>query len=201
VSQAVYTALTADGRAQLTGGNVETTSGTSTSSSTRAASISLGGVAVESVVVTHDTSFDSNLAAVSTDVGHTIDGSLGGDFLHDFYVTIDYPASTVSLARFSDLGFAVDQAEQIGLALEPQGSNYAVAAVSSAVAAKGVSAGDIVASIDGVDLSGLAAAQALLLLYGAVGSTKTVTFGTAAQVENQSLGLVVEEFLPLPATP
>ena len=40
--------------------------------------------------------------------------------------------------------------------------------------------------------------QATLLLYGPVGSTKTVTFGAAAQLTNQSLALVVEEFLPLP---
>jgi hypothetical protein len=180
----------------MTGG-VETTSGVSSSSLARAASIVVGGVEVDSVVVAHDTSFDTNLGAVSMDAGQTIDGSLGGDFLHDFYVTVDYAASTVHLARYSDLGFAVDQGEQIGIGLEAEGSDYVVSGTSSAAAAKGISVGDLVVAIDDVNLSGLSLAQASLPLFGKVGSTKTVKFGSAAQVENQTLSLLVEEFLPL----
>jgi hypothetical protein len=197
VSQTVYAALTADGRAQLMGGSVETTSGTSTSTITRAKSMIVGGVEVDSLLVTHDTSFDTNLQAISTDVGHTIDGSLGGDFLHDFHLTIDYPATTLHFERYTDLSFAVDQAEQIGISLEQQGSQWTVAAVSSTAAAKGVSAGDMVVAIDGVDLDGLDLAQGLVPLYGPVGATKQVKFGQAAQVANQTIALPVEEFLPL----
>jgi len=197
VSQAAFSALTADGRVQITGGSTETTGGTSTSSLTRAASVAVGGVTVDSVVVAHDTSFDTNLAAISTDVGKTIDGSLGGDFLHDFFVTIDYPASTVHLARYSDLSWAIDQGEQIGIALEASGSSYVIEGASPTVAGMGVSNGDVVDSIDGVPLSGLSLAQETVLLYGPVGSTKSVHFGTAAQVENQTLTMTVEEFLPL----
>jgi hypothetical protein len=196
VSQAAFTALTADGRTQIQTGGVETTSGVSTTSLARAASVGLGGAEVDSVVVAHDPSFDSNLAAISMDAGQTIDGSLGGDFLHDFYVTVDYVASTLHLARYSDLGFAVDQAEALGIALETDGNDYAVSAVSTAAGAQGISVGDAVTSIDDVDLSGLALSQATLLLYGKVGSTKVVTFGAAQQVANETVTMVVEEFLP-----
>jgi hypothetical protein len=196
VSQAAFTALTADGRTQIMTGGVETTSGTSTTSLARAAKIIVGGVEVDSVVVAHDTSFDTNLASVSMDAGQTIDGSLGGDFLHDFFVTIDYAASTVQFARYSDVGFAVDDAEALGIALEAEGNDYDVSAVSTAAAAQGISVGDTVLAIDDVALSGLALSQATLPLYGKVGSTKVVKFGAAQQVANQSLTMVVEEFLP-----
>jgi len=196
VSQAAFTALTADGRTQIQTSGVETTSGVSTTSLARAASVGVGGAEVDSVVVAHDPAFDTNLAAISMDAGQTIDGSLGGDFLHDFYVTVDYAASTVQLARYSDLGFAVDQAESLGIALTAEGNDYAVSAVSTAASAQGIDAGDTVTSIDGVDLSGLTLSQATLLLYGKVGSTKIVKFGAAQQVANETLTMVVEEFLP-----
>jgi hypothetical protein len=199
VSQAAYTALTADGRAQLMGGEVETTSGTSTTSLTRAASIVVDSVEVDSVVVTHDPSFDTNLAAISMDAGETIDGSLGGDFLHDFYVTVDYPSTTLHLARYSDLFFAIDEAEQIGIGLNAGSSEYFVSGTSTAAAALGITVGDQVVSIDGIDLTGLTVAQATLPLFGRVGSTKSVKFGTAANVANQTVTMVVEEFLPLPS--
>jgi len=198
VSATAYAALTTDGRAQLDGGTVETTSGTSTSSLTRAKSIVVGGVEVDNVVVAHDTSFDQNLGAIGTDVGHTIDGSLGGTFLHDFYVTVDYPAREVHLARYSDLSFAVDPAERLGIELAPGISNsYVVAAVSSTATAQGISAGDQVVSIDGVDLAGLALAQVGVLEFGAVGQTKQVVFGQAVNVPGKTLEVAIEELLPL----
>ena len=91
LSDAAYSAITADGRVMIDGGMTQTTSGTSDSSITRVASIVVGGAEVDNAVITHDTSFDSNLDEVSGDVGQTIDGSLGGTFLHNFFVTVDYP--------------------------------------------------------------------------------------------------------------
>src|SRR3984957_6223546 len=57
VNQAVCSALTADGRVQLSGGTVDTTSGKSSASFTRAKTISVGGVQASGVVVAHDTDF------------------------------------------------------------------------------------------------------------------------------------------------
>jgi hypothetical protein len=195
VSQAAFSAITKDGRPTVSGGSVETTTGTSTSTLARVSSISVGGADVSSVVISHDTSFDMNLADVSTDVGHTIDGSLGGTFLDNFFVTIDYPNTKLHLAPYSDTSSVVDPAEQIGIALAPQNGSYVVAAAIGDAASQGVVAGNVVDSIDGQELGGLGIAQASILLYGKVGSTKQVTFGSAGSITGQTLTLTVLELL------
>ncbi len=199
LSEAAFSALTSDGRVQLSSGSAETTSGTSSVSLTRAASVVLGGVDVDSVVVAHDSSFDQNLAAVSTDVGQTIDGSLGGTFLHDFYVTVDYSAETISLARYEDTSFALDPGEHLGLDLEiDESGNYFVAQATGDAATKGVRAGDAILSIDGQTLSSLTTLEASVLLFGAVGASKVVAFGAAENVAFSSVAILVDETLPLP---
>ena len=204
VSQSVYSTLTADGRTQLNGGTVETTSGTSSSSTTRVASVvvggvgGVGGVEVDNVVVAHDTSFDSNLANVSDDAGETIDGSLGGTFLHNFYVTVDYPNKKLHLAPYTDLTFAIDPAELIGITLGTlAGGGYGVATVSTDASAVGVEVDDEIVAIDGETLSSLSVYEVAALLYGQVGATKQVTFGDAATLSNQTITLPVENQLPL----
>jgi len=199
VTQAAFTAITQDGRPTANGGTAETTEGTSTTTVARVSSVVVGGTGgaeVQSVVIAHDTSFDMNLEEVSTDTGQQIDGSLGGTFLHDFYVTVDYATAKVHFARYSDTSFAIDPAEQIGIALAQQGSNYVVAAADQAAAALGVTSGDVVTSIDGQLITGLPVAQASVLLFGKVGSTKMVAFGAAAHLGYQSVSLTVEELLP-----
>ncbi len=198
ISAAAYAALTSDGRTQLSGGTAQTTTGASTASITRAASVSVGDAVAQGIVVAHDTSFDSNLAAVSTDVGHTIDGSLGGTFLARFYVEIDYPAETLMLTPYSDPSFILDPAEHIGLTLEPAATGYVVAAASSDATAKGVAVGDAVVAIQGMTLSSLTPLQVATLGFGKVGSLQQVTFGAAQTLSGKSISLAVEETLPLP---
>ncbi len=198
LSQAAFTSLTSDGRAQISGGTAETTSGVSTSSITRAASVAVGGAVVESLIVAHDSSFDTNLAAVSTDVGETVDGSLGGSFLHDFYVVIDYAAQTITLTPYTDLGFILDAGEHIGITLGASAGTYVVADASADATAAGVQVGDEVVSIDGQVLTEVTSLEAETLLYGKVGSTKEVTFAAAQQLAGMTIPLMVEETLPLP---
>lgn len=198
VSQSVYATLTADGRTQISGGQSTTTSGMSATELTRVSSIVLGGAEVDGVVVAHDASFDMNLAAVSSDVGHTIEGSLGGTFLHDFYVTIDYAQQTLTFARYTDVSFALDFAQRIGITLgiEPDGS-YGVASATGDAASKGVQTGDFITGIDGQVLTSLDELQVSTLLFGPVGSTRLVTFGQAATLAGMKVPILVEENLPL----
>jgi len=200
VSAAAFAALTADGRTQISGG-VDTTSGMSTSSLTRAATVAVGSVSAAGVVIAHDTSFDMNLAQVSTDVGHTIDGSLGGTFLHNFYVTVDYAGQQLSLARYQDVSFILDQGEHIGITLgvEPDGTSFAVTSVSGDAATKGVAVNDFVTAIDGTELASISELQVAALIYGKVGSTKAVTFGAAAKLAHMTVPILVDETLPLPS--
>jgi hypothetical protein len=201
LSAAAYGALTSDGRAQLTGGMAETTAGTSTSSIARAATVAVGGATVAGVIVAHDSSFDQNLAAVSADVGHTIDGSLGGTFLNSFYVSIDYATQTLSLSPYDDTSFILDAGEHIGITLGSDVGTYLVATVSTDAAAKGVAVGDEVIAVDGQMLASLSELEVATLGFGKVGATENVTFGIAQTVSNMTIPLVVEESLPLPGAP
>jgi hypothetical protein len=199
ISASAYGAIVADGRTQIDGGMSQTTSGTSDSSITRVASAIVGGVKVDRPVVAHDSSFDANLADVSSDVGTTIDGSLGGTFLRNFFVTVDYPSQTMDLAAYPDLSFTIDQGEMVGvlLAIDTTGA-YRVSQVSATAAALGVTVGDTVTAIDGQDLSTVSHLQIATFLYGHMGATKTFSFSTAASLSNQNIAVPVEEMLPLP---
>lgn len=195
-----YAAITADGRAQLTSGGVETTSGVSSASYTRTKTMSLGAATATGVVVLHDTSFDTNLATLSTDAGETIHGSLGGSFLTHFYLSIDYPNRTVHLAPYQDQSFIFDTAEIMGIGLGVQlSTGWSVGQVlqGSDAANKGVQAGDIMVAIDGTPLAALTLTQVEVMLGGAVGSTKSVQFGSAATLANQTVSIAVDELLPL----
>lgn len=160
---------------------------------TRAAAVVVGGVEVDNVVVAQADAFDAKIAQVSTDAGETIDGSLGGTFLHDFYVTIDYPNHKVHFARYADLGFAIDPAHAIGIQIGLDDSHrFAVTAVSAAAAAQGVAVGELVTAIDGHALDADTAFQAFARVYGEVGQTKQVT------INGHTIALTVEDWLPLP---
>jgi len=201
VDQALYAAITKDGRAQVSGGTVDTTSGMSSASITRVKTLSLGGAQAKGVVVAHDASFDTNLADVSTDAGQTIEGSLGGTFLENYYVTIDYPAREIHLAAYEDKSFIVDPAEIIGVAIAGgTGDGYPIGKVFPGTDAsdKGVQVGDIMVAIDGQTLSALSVSEVTVLLAGKVGSTKSVQFGSAQTLANQTVSIKVDELLPLP---
>jgi hypothetical protein len=189
LTEASYSAITSDGRAQI--------------SLTRVKSVAVGGAEVTSMVVAHSSAFDTIIGNVSTDVGHTIDGSLGGTFLNHFYVTIDYPNTQLHLAPYSDHSFAIDPAENLGFSLGTfPGGGYGVAEVlaGSAAESKGVEMGDAVLEVGGQSLASLTASEAVELLFGSVGSSKTVMFGSGPSLANQSVTLEVQEFLPLPTT-
>jgi hypothetical protein len=200
VDAATYAAITADGRAQLTSGGVETTAGVSRASYTRTKTMSLGTAQATGVIVLHDTSFDTNLATVSTDAGETIHGSLGGSFLTHFYLSIDYPNRTLHLAPYQDTSFIYDGAEIIGIGWGTAlSSGWSVSNVlqGSDAAKKGVAAGDIIVAIDGTPLASLTLTQVEVLLGGAVGSTKSLQFGSATNLANQTVSIAVDELLPL----
>jgi hypothetical protein len=201
VNQALYSALTADGRVQLSGGTVNTTSGSTSATFTRVKTVSLGGAEVSAVVVSHDSSFDSNLTDISKDANETIEGSLGGTYLDHFYLTIDYPGEELHLAPYSETSFLFDVAEIVGVAFGSSSSaGYVVGRVFSGTdaASKGVAVGDVVVAIDGQMLAPLTASEATLLLGGPVGALKMLQFGNAQNLADQTVSIAVSELLPLP---
>jgi predicted aspartyl protease len=200
VNKSVFLDVTKDGRVQLSGGSVSTTLGMSTGSFTRTKLISVGGVEATDVVIAYDASFDTNLDAVSMDAGETIEGSLGGTFLNNYYVTIDYPNQKVHLAPYADRSFILDPGISAGFALQMESDgSYVVSTVFSGTEAvtKGVSVGDAVVAIDGQKLASLTVSEIGILGSGNLGATKSVTFGAAKNLANQTVSFALTNLLPL----
>ncbi len=199
VDHALFAAITNDGRPQLAGGKACTTSGPSMTTAARVLTLSVAGATLHDVVVAHDTAFDETLSRISQDAGETIEGSLGGTFLDHFYVTIDYPAGELHLAPYTDTSFTVDPAQLMGFGLTARpGGGYMVSNVVAGTdaASKGVEVGDEVLAIAGQELAPLSVTEATLLVFGKVGATKMVQFGTAAKLGHMTVGITVNEFLP-----
>ncbi len=200
VNQSLFAEVTKDGRTQVSGGSATSTLGMSTTTLTRTKTLGVGNAQAERVVVAYDSSFDTNLNAVSTDAGETIEGSLGGTFLENFYVTVDYPNRKVHLAPYTDTSFILDPGATLGLVLAANGSGYSVAEILSGTdaATKGVNVGDEVVAVDGQVLASLTLSQIAVLLGGEVGSTKSVQFGAAATLANTTVSFTMTDILPLP---
>jgi hypothetical protein len=89
----IYQQITSDGRPQTTV-SISTVTGTQMQPATTLNSVALAG-ATESNIEAVSSPVDLDL--LSVEVGHTIDGLLGGAYLQHFVVQIDYPAQQITL--------------------------------------------------------------------------------------------------------
>jgi len=96
LSSSFFDSLVADGRAQGSV-NVSTVNGTENEPSTTLNQVAVGG-AVQSNVAAVRSPFD--LGVLSAEVGHTVDGLLGGAYLDGYFLTIDYPARQIVLRPY-----------------------------------------------------------------------------------------------------
>ena len=197
VRSTVFATLTADGRTTMPA-DAETASGADALTLARAKAVVVGGVEADGVVVAGgaDTLFDT----VTTEVGQTIDGSLGGTFLQGYFLTIDYPNQKVTLAPYADTSFVTDPGRRLGFDLASANDVYVVADVlpGTDAAAKGVSPGDTIVSIDGLELAAADLSEAAEALRGVPGQAKTIQFGEAEALANRTVTILVDELLPLP---
>ena len=69
---------------------------------TRVEQLEMGGVAVEDLPVLFDSGVDVDLARLSVEVGRTVDMLIGHSLLLHFAAKFDYPAQTLSLARYDN---------------------------------------------------------------------------------------------------
>lgn len=194
-----WRALAADGRARLDGVPIESANGTLGASLTRAKAISVGaGEDAQSLdaVPVLDIG-DDLLDGFAAEVGHPVDGLLGGAFLRAFRVTVDYPAGALRLARYSD-GAPIDPDEfhQVGLTLDfaPAGAahRYVVGHVyvGTDAAAQGIAAGTTVVAVDGAPLDALPLDEAEQTLRAPAGTIKRLTLPTG------DVSLRVDDLLP-----
>jgi len=93
---ALYDSIVADGRPQSSV-SVSTVSGTSSEPSTRLGSVVFAGAEQQNVEAIRA---PLDLSTLQKEVGHDVDGLLGGAFLEHYLVTIDYPGRQITLHAY-----------------------------------------------------------------------------------------------------
>ena len=203
----VYASLVSDGRAQLTSGiTIMTVGGVSNASVTRAKTISVGGATVDDapVLTIMSATPDDLLSSISHELGSQVDCLLGGSFLRNFLVTIDYPAGQLHLEPYNTPPIP-DEFRRVGftLGLDITG-NFVVESVypNSDAAAKKVMTNDEVVAVDGTSLASVGDVSAAdALLDGMLGTSKEITFGANTgdpSLAGQTVSINVDDLIPDP---
>lgn len=195
--ESLFESLVTDGRTQLEGVGTSAGGASSTSKVTRVRSFVVGGEEVAGLVASADPSLEASLDSLASEVGEVVHGLIGGSFLREFYVTVDYPSGVLHLRRYTQGAPTFDRFDRVGLALSQATVTQVFAGTNAATA--GVSIGDTIVSIDGTLLAGLGSTAADTLLAGPVGSTKSVAFGAASSptLSMKTVSLSVDDILPL----
>jgi hypothetical protein len=180
--QALFTQITSDGRKRLDDLPITTVSGTTNASAARLRALTVAGAQLSGIAAL--TVGDQLLDTITSEVGHPVDGLLGGTFLREFFVTVDYPARVIHLQRYASRDHIVDEYVRVGVRLTTAPSGYVIAQVyaGSDAAQKGLSLGDELRAVDGTALAALDAEHADRLLDAPAGSTHALSVGYAANV-------------------
>lgn len=142
------------------------------------------------------------LDLLSSEVGHPVDGMVGGTVLREFYVTFGYPEGRLILRRYTTRDHIHDEFRRVGISLIRarlgNGIEYVVRRVYPATDAElklaqaRLGVDDVVKSIDGTALSSVDPASVDDMLLGNVGDTHRIGF------ETTTLDIRVDDLLPLP---
>jgi hypothetical protein len=208
VRSTVFDQLTSDGRAKLESGiAIMTIAGASNASLTRARTMTVGDSTVDNVPVMTimSTTPDQLLNGISNELGTQIDCLLGGSFLRNFLVTIDYPNGQLDLQSYVTPPIP-DEFRRVGITigLDVTGSHFVVSSVypNSDAANKNINVNDQVISIDGTSLSNVGyVADADQLLDGMPGTSKMIMFGKTkdAALTNMTVSVLVDDLIPNPS--
>jgi S1-C subfamily serine protease len=169
---------------------------------TRAQTITVGGQTVVNAPVM--TIGDELIDGLENELARPMDGLLGGSYLREFLVTIDYPHGTLQLQRYSPPVVIQDEFKRVGFELGTgTGMHaYAVAVVypGTDAAARGIQMGDVVLSVDGQDLDNLDPISADESLDGMVGTSKQIGLGatTDPTLANTTVAVRVDDLIPVP---
>ncbi len=204
----VYAQLISDGRAQLVSGiAIMTIAGASNASLTRAKTITVGGETVMDapVMTIMSTPADQLLDGISRELGTQIDCLLGGSFLRNFLVTIDYPNGQLDLQPYVTPPIP-DEFRRVGitLGLDATARNFVVSSVypNTDAAAKNIMVNDQIVAIDGTTLMSVGyVATADQLLDGMPGTSKMITFGSKTgdpALTNMTVSIKVDDLIPNP---
>ena len=193
----IFTGLIADGRKTLTVSD-ETVTGTAQGQIARTRTVSVGGVLLEGVPL--QTVPETFIDGLQTEVGHSLDGLLGGSFLREFLVQIDYPARNITFHRYTTEDTRGDEFNRVGITLASSGTSYSVsktlAGTDAAAKAPAGFVGATVLSIDKIPLAGNDDDQVDRMLRGNVGDTREITYASGGTTK--TLTLRVDDVLALP---
>jgi hypothetical protein len=201
IRASLYATITADGRAEISGLPIGTVSGNTTAMVTRVRTLTVGDATVSNPAVM--TIGDTILDGIQTEVRHPVDGLLGGNFLREFMVTVDYPQRTLHLQRYTAVAI-VDEFKRVGIELGVGSGahRYVVGNVyrGTDAMAKQISVGDEIVSVDGQALDPLDSVTADNLLNGTVGATHAIALGSArtAGLANATVDVRVDDLIPAP---
>ena len=199
----LFNKLVSDGRGHV-GLKVLAIGGSVDVQATRIRRIEVGGVEVVGATALTG---PFNLDALGQEVGHRVDGLLGGTFLREFLFKVRYPSRKLGLRRYTDRSFIADEFRRIGLTLKvvegSAGHQFTTdvvfpgsdAAINPAVPL-GFWGGKVL-EIDGHSLDGLHSDDVDVLLRGRVGEHRTVKVLSAGNAV-LSFSFLVQELLPLP---
>ncbi len=192
LSKSAFDALVADGRRTLAGASASTVMGVQDVLLTRVRTLKLGELELSGTIVSR---LDGALwGALSQETGQQIDGLLGGTTLREALLTVSYPQKKVTLRRYGSRAHVRDELVRVGASVGPLSSGgYAISSVfpGSDAAAKGLTVGTQLLSVDGQDLASLRQPEVDLLLRGTAGATKTL------RTPAGTLSVRVEDLLPL----
>jgi hypothetical protein len=204
----VYMDLVSDGRAQLVSGiAIMTIAGASNASITRAKTITVGDVTVADapVMTIMSTPPDELLDGISGELNMQVDGLLGGSFLRNFLVSIDYPKGQLHLQPYLTPPIP-DEFRRVGftIGLDAAGTNFVVASVypNTDAATQGIMVGDQIVSVDGTSLVSVGyVATADALLDGTPGTSKMIKFGAKTgdpALAGTTISVMVDDLIPNP---
>ena len=139
------------------------------------------------------------------EVHHSVDGLLGGSFLREFLVTIDYRRDSLQLRRYATRNHITDEFQCVGLRLGPglgkHRFNVATVYPGTSAAGSGISVGDEVIPVESQPLDSLNEIFAAQLLCGTVGTYLRMSLGETVNpsLANAEVSVRVDELLPLQA--
>jgi S1-C subfamily serine protease len=148
---------------------------------------------------------DELLDGISYELGVRIDCLLGGSFLRNFLVSIDYPKGQLHLQPYVTPPIA-DEFRRVGITigLDASGANFVVSSVypNTDAAAQGIMVNDLIVSVDGTSLVSVGyVATADALLDGTPGTSKMIKLGNRTgtpALAGQTISVLVDDLIPNP---
>jgi hypothetical protein len=194
----VYDEIVADGRKQGDQSIMTVTGGTRTQV-TRLKALSVIGAEVPGPTAAR---LEKDLAdGLSAEIGYTVDGLLGGSYLREFLLTVDYPARQMKLRRYTSRDHVKDEFRRVGvmLSVDSLGKIRLSRRIPGTQAAGDPNIpssmfGAEILTIGGREVKGLPIEEADRLMRGEVGEVKEIK--TKQQIgTEQSYPFKVEELL------